>query len=221
MAAQLDLFTADTRFVLVLASMFSDLRVAKMGIGPFGVLVFLRCAGGYGDGKESVSTVGYREIAAQCGLHRNTVQRYVSLLEKEGYLEKKQEYDGGRFTYRLTDKLSFYPNDGVKRRDKEPAGELEIAFHPRFVGSHLEKVKNFLRDGNEKELSGSPIQVTFNVTLVNSQAIGENSSASVVINQENGTREERKSINLTSLPPEAQRFFAQMLSGSFSNTEDN
>lgn len=176
---QLEMYDADTHFVMLLSSMFSDCHVKDIKAGPFTLLTCLRCAATYYNG---VASIGFREISRQTGFHRNTISKYVAELEKAGWIKVEQTYQRERFSYTLLDKISFYENDGRKRREKEPVGEIVSAYSPRTIGKSLERVKQFMVDGNEEHLQGSPVVINFHVTVVNNNAIGEGSTAVAQVN---------------------------------------
>lgn len=181
---QPDLFyDANTRFCMVLTSMYSDLWVAEMGLIRFGILTCIRCACALRNGS---ATMGYRQIAKECGVHKDTVKKHIEFLEENGWLERYQENENDRFTYTLTDKIKLFEVEKSQQPKMKPkkteVGEFILPYEPRELGGHLSKMRDYLQRGEPHSLKGVPITINLNINFINNTASGAGSTAVVQVN---------------------------------------
>jgi DNA-binding MarR family transcriptional regulator len=163
---QQDMFQAETRFFLMLSSLFSDTnekgetRAAE--IGPYGVMVLLALRRS-ADFDTGLVQLGQREIARQTGMRQGTVKDYLKKLVKLGYVEKINDEDPQqRGLYRLTDHISL-------EHREEHAGEMLVPYSPRKMSGMLSDVKKFLKDGRLPETAkaaGIQVNITLNITNI-------------------------------------------------------
>lgn len=197
---QLALFHADTRFVLLVTSLFTSGLAASLGPSAVVVFLVLRANANYQTGKVHM---GQRLIASQAGVTLPTTRKALTLLEQRGLISRHQDYENARTTYAITDRIPFFTND----EERNSAGTLAVPFVPMRTAEQLGEAREALRHGKAPEGS----RVTINVTLV--QHTG---SGNVVVN--NGS-DPSATLATTELPPEAQAFFTRLL-GNKSGRDD-
>lgn len=197
-ANQLALFSADTRFVLVVTALFSSGLAAQLGTAATVVFLVLRSSANFHTG---LVYLGQREISRQAGTSLPTTRKALATLEAKGLIQRRQPYANGRTIYTLTDQLAVFQRD--EHGEKQPVGALAIPFVPHQASKHLDEARAALVRGVVP--AGSPVTLNLTINLV--QHTG---SGSVTIN--NHSRQgDTQTLNLGSLDDNQRAFFARML----------
>lgn len=193
---QLALFHADTRFVLLVTSLFTSGLAATLGPSAVVVFLVLRANANFNSGK---IFLGQRLIATQAGISLPTTRKALALLEQHGLISRSQERDNSRTTYRITDRIPIFTNDEAR----ENAGTLLVPFMPTKTAEQLAAARESLRYGDAPP---AETRVVINLTLV--QHIG---SGDVVVHNGTGSSSTSKTLATKDLPAEAQAFFTRMM----------
>lgn len=190
--SQLALFAADTRFVLLVSSLFSSGLAAELG--PTAVVVFLvlRAHANFQTGEVHI---GQRRLADQVGVTTLTCRRALAALEAKGLISRSQEHSRARTTYTIIDVIPVFHNDPGHRA----AGTIAVPFIPRRATELLNDVKASLYRGEPP--AGSPI--TLNITVVHHSGSGD-----VVINNHGSSNE---GFHIGKLDRERASWFARMI----------
>lgn len=202
---QLALFAADTRFVLLVTSLFSSGLAAELG--PTAVVVFLvlRSNANFTTGEVFI---GQRLIAEQAGVTTLTARRALLVLEARGLIRRKQAHSRARTIYTITDVIPVFKNDDPDR--KEQAGSLQVPFVPRHATELLNEARVALVRGIVP--NGSP--VTLNLTI---NVVQHSGSGSVTINNHGDSS---RTLNLSGLDDQQRAFFARMLEAAEAREAD-
>lgn len=192
--SQLALFAADTRFVLLVTSLFSSGLAAELG--PTAVVVFLvlRSNANFTTGEVFI---GQRLIAEQAGVTTLTARRALGTLEARGLIRRKQAHSRARTVYTICDVIPVFRNDDPER--KEQAGSLQVPFVPRHATELLNDARAALYRGQVPQ--GSPI--TLNITIVQHTGSGD-----VVVNN-HGSND--TGFHVGAMPPETAAWFSRMI----------
>lgn len=190
--SQLALFAADTRFVLLVSSLFSSGLAAELG--PTAVVVFLvlRAHANFQTGEVHI---GQRRLADQVGVTTLTCRRALAALEAKGLISRSQEHSRARTTYTITDVIPVFHNDP----EHKAAGTIAVPFIPRRATELLNDAKASLYRGEPPP--GSPI--TLNITVVHHSGSGD-----VVINNHGSSSE---GFHIGKLDRERASWFARMI----------
>ena len=191
---QLALFHADTRFVLLVTSLFTSGLAAQLGPSAVVVFLVLRANANFNSGK---IFLGQRLIAMQAGISLPTTRRALSLLEQRGLISRHQETENARTTYSLTDRIPVFTNN----EDREHAGTLVLPYVPTRTSEQLQQARDCLQTG----FAPSGANITINLTLQQHAGTGNN----VVINQSKETS--THVVDASNLTEEARAFFTRMM----------
>ena len=161
--SQLALFAADTRFVLLVSSLFSSGLAAELG--PTAVVVFLVLRA-HANFKTGEVHIGQRRLADQVGVTTLTCRRALTALESRGLISRMQAHSRARTTYTITDVIPVFHNDP---EHKAPAGTISVPFIPATAAQLLNDAKASLYRGEAPR--GSPI--TLNITVVHHSGTGD------------------------------------------------
>lgn len=164
--AQLALFAADTRFVLLVTSLFSSGLAAELG--PTAVVVFLvlRSNANFTTGEVHI---GQRLIAEQAGVTTLTARRALLQLEQRGLIRRRQAHSRARTVYTITDVIPVFKSDDPER--KEQAGTLSVPFIPRHATDLLNEARSALYRGLVP--NGSPVTLNLTINLVQHTGSGD------------------------------------------------
>lgn len=193
-AQQLALFAADTRFVLLVTSLFSSGMAAELG--PTAVVVFLvlRSNANFTTGEVHI---GQRLIAEQAGVTTLTARKALTALEKRGLITRRQPAPRARTVYTITDVIPVFRSDDDERKEK--AGVLTLPYVPRHATDALNDARAALYRGIVP--AGSPVSLTLNITLVNNTGSGD-----VIVNNAGSSH-----FHTGQLPPETVAWFSRMI----------
>jgi Helix-turn-helix domain len=167
---QLALFHADTRFVLLVTSLFSSGLAAKLGPSAVVVFLVLRSSANYQTGKVFL---GQRLIAEQAGITTATARRALATLEAHGLITRHQPHANARTTYTITDRIPVFQRDD--EGEKQPAGTLTIPYVPVVAAARLNEARAALVRGVVPQ--GSPVTLHLTINVVQHTGTGD-----VVIN---------------------------------------
>jgi Bacterial regulatory proteins, gntR family len=193
-AQQLALFAADTRFVLLVTSLFSSGMAAELG--PTAVVVFLvlRSNANFTTGEVHI---GQRLIAEQAGVTTLTARKALTALETRGLITRRQPTARARTIYTITDQIPVFRSDDDERKEK--AGVLAVPFVPRNATDALNDARAALYRGIVP--AGSPVSLTLNITVVNNTGTGD-----VIVNNAGSSH-----FHTGQLPPETVAWFSRMI----------
>lgn len=191
--AQLALFAADTRFVLLVTSLFSSGLAAQLG--PTAVVVFLvlRSNANFTTGEVFI---GQRLIAEQAGVTTLTARRALQQLEARGLIRRRQAHSRARTVYTITDVIPVFKNDAER---SEQVGTFQVPFVPKHATELLNEAKAALYRGQVRP--GSPIALTLNVTLIQNSGSGD-----VIVNNHADA-----GFHVGNLTPEQVSWFQRMI----------
>lgn len=193
-AKQLALFSADTRFVLVVCSLFSSGLAAELGTTAVVVFLVLRSSANFQTG---LVYLGLREISRQAGVSVSTTRRALTELERRGLIARRQPHPNGRTIYTLTDQLPVFQRDD--HGEKQPAGTLAIPFVPQAASRNLEEARAALVRGVVPQ--GSPVVLNLTINLVQHSGSGD-----VIINGNT-----QQTFHAGQLDDDQRAFFARMI----------
>lgn len=191
---QLALFSADTRFVLVVCSLFSSGLAAELGTTAVVVFLVLRSSANFQTG---LVYLGLREISRQAGISVSTTRRALTELERRGLIARRQPHPNGRTIYTLTDQLPVFQRD--EKGEKQPAGTLAIPFVPQAASRNLEEARAALVRGVVPQ--GSPVVLNLTINLVQHTGTGD-----VIVNNAGSSH-----FHTGQLPPETVAWFSRMI----------
>jgi Helix-turn-helix domain len=191
---QLALFSADTRFVLLVTSLFSSGLAAKLGPSAVVVFLVLRSSANYQTGKVFL---GQRLIAEQAGITTATARRALATLEAHGLITRHQAHANARTTYTITDRIPVFQRD--EEGEKQPAGTLAIPYVPVVAAARLNEARAALVRGVVPQ--GSPVVLNLTINLVQHSGTGD-----VIVNNAGGSR-----FHTGQMPPETVAFFSRMI----------
>lgn len=194
--SQLALFAADTRFVLLVSSLFSSGLAAELG--PTAVVVFLVLRA-HANFKTGEVHIGQRRLADQVGVTTLTTRRALTALEARGLISRMQAHSRARTTYTITDVIPVFHNDPTQQA--APAGTISVPFIPSSAAQLLNDAKASLYRGEAPR--GSPI--TLNITVVNHSGTGD------VVVHNHGSTSSHDGFHVGKLGQETASFFARMI----------
>lgn len=202
---QLALFSADTRFVLLVTSLFSSGLAAKLGPSAVVVFLVLRSSANYQTGKVFL---GQRLIAEQAGITTKTARTALATLEAHGLITRHQPHANARTIYTLTDRIPVFQRDDDG--EKQPAGTLAIPYVPVVAAARLNEARAALVRGIVPE--GSPVTLHLTINVVQHSGSGD-----VVIN--NGQSETR-TLNFSGLDDQQRALFARLMEAAEAREAD-
>lgn len=163
---QLNLFEADTHFLVLLSSLVSDGTLRKIKPSGLAVLVVLRANAAHNNGEVYLGIPRISELAGVCD---NTAKDAIKRLKDEGLVEVEDDGKGTRHRYKLKDLVPFRFGAAYGEREGEEAGKLEVPYVPARVGQTRNALLEFLQDGVLTEAAkkaGISLNITINITKI-------------------------------------------------------
>lgn len=164
-----DLFEVDRRFLLILSGLITGGTLAKIGPGPIATWLVLRTHARW---STSLVSMGMAAIAHQSGQSERVIKKQITVLEREGLIEKISSSQGKRSIYKIIDPLPVFSKDDDNPEHRKEAGVLPIPYDPSSIGDVLNKLSTFAKTGivpAELEKKGIHFQMNLNITLIKNE----------------------------------------------------